>query len=237
MALEDVLTAATVRPVHIGLLDIKDAPLYGWSGPGAFVPTSTGDSDLDGNVFLSIEGAVDISDITEDQGIGGPLQVTFAVGEEIEGWQVGLSALGEDQLGAPGATVGPGYTQIIDDRRAFIGRKAKLWLGFLSADESSVLPEIEPVFSGVMVSAEATRQSGQVAAFSITCDQDTQKARSAPVRWIDHAQFYPSDTASSFINSLSRGSVATAVQGSLTQGNLAGGIPGPRLPVRQVLRG
>ena len=213
MALEDVLAAATVRPVHIGLLDIKDAPLYGWSGPGAFAPTGTGIDDLDNNIFLSMEGAVHISDINEDQGIGSAITITFAVGEETTGFILGESQLGEDDLGEPGATVGPGYTQIIDDRRAFQGRAAKLWLGFLSADESSVLPEIEPIFNGVMVNAETNRQSGQVATFSIVCDHDTQKARGAPVRWIDHQVFYPSDTASTFINALARGAVATAQQG------------------------
>lgn len=189
MALADVLQAAVVRPVTVGWLDFKDDPLRGWSGPGAFSPTTTGDSDLDGNVFLEVEGAVELSEIRQDQGLGAPLTITFAAGEM------------NDE---------PGVLQLIADRRAFLGRKVKLWRFFLSADESSVLPDFYVLFSGVMVGAETVRRPGQPALISVQCDQDLQKARSAPVRWIDHQIWYPDDTFSTFINSLSRGGVATA---------------------------
>jgi len=189
MALADLLQAAVVRPVTVGWLDFKDDPLRGWSGPGAFAPTDTGDSDLDGNVFLEVEGAVELSEIRQDQGLGAPLTITFAAGEM------------NDE---------PGVLQLIADRRAFLGRKVKLWRFFLSADESSVLPDFYVLFSGVMVGAETVRRPGQPALISVRCDQDLQKARTAPVRWIDHQIWYPSDAFSTYINSLSRGGVATA---------------------------
>lgn len=189
MALEDVLVAATVRPVLVGWLDFKDDPVRGWTGPGTFAPTSTGDADLDGETFASAGGAVAITAFSHDQGLGGPVTVTFAAGE-----------MDDEEV----------FLQIVADRRAYLGRAARFWQFFLSADEASVLPEFEAMFTGVMVHAETSRQPGQPATISITCDQDTQKAFNAPVRWIDHQLFYPGDTASTFINDLVRGTIAGA---------------------------
>lgn len=192
MALADVLQAAVVRPVRAGWLDFASDPLYGWTGSGSFAPSGTSDSDLNGNVFLEVEGAVEISEIQQDRGLGGPITITFAAAE-----------MGSE----------PVVQQIIADRRAFLGRRAKIWQLFLSSDESSVLPEFYVLFNGVMVNAETIRQPGEPALIRVTCDQDLQKAQTAPVRWIDHSIWFPSDTASTFINSLARGPVATGVTG------------------------
>src|SRR5690606_11127974 len=156
---------------------------------GAFVPTETGDDDLDGNTFLEIDSAIDISEITQDRGIGQPVTITFSAGNM-------------DQEAV--------VDELVKDRRNFLGRKAKLWLFFLNADEDSVLPEFTVLFSGVMVAAETQRQVGRPAVISVTCDQDLQHAETAPVRWIDHMLFYPDDTWSSFITDLSRGPIGTA---------------------------
>lgn len=207
MALEDVLVAATVRPVYIGFLDIKDAPMRGWTGPGILVPTGTGDPDLDSETFEENVGAIDITDFSEDQGIGGPLTLTFAVTESEGGWIWGEAQWDVDIFGQPG---GEPYNQLVADRRVFMGRTAKFWLAFLSEDESSILSYVEPMFSGVMVAMETKRQPGSPQLISITCDQDTQKAGGPPSRWIDHQSFYSSDTASSYINDLSRGSITAA---------------------------
>lgn len=193
MALADVLAAATVRPVTVGWLDFKDDPARGWDGPGSFLPIATGDTDLDGQTFLNADGAVEIGDFKQDQGIGGPVTISFAAGETDDESIV---------------------TQLIVDRRAFLGRRAKFWRMFLSSDEATVLPEFDVLFNGVMVGASAERQIGSAAQISVTCDQDTQKARSAPVRWSDHQVFYPTDTASSFINDLARGAIAGGEPGA-----------------------
>lgn len=193
MALADVLAAAVVRPVYIGFLDFESDPIRGWTGPGTLVPTGTGDADLDSETFYEAAGAVQITDFTEDQGLGGPVTVTFAAGE-----------MDDDDI----------VLQLVADRRAFMGRKARFWLGFLNAAESAILPEIDAKFSGVMVSAETTRQPGQPATISVTCDQDTQKARTAPVRLIDHQVFYPGDTASTYINNMTRGPLSGTTRSS-----------------------
>lgn len=190
MALADVLAAAVVRPVTVGWLNFASDPIYGWTGHGALAPTGTGDADLDGFTFLEIEGAVELSEVQHDRGMGGPITITFAAGEMASE---------------------PAVLQLVADRRAFLGRRAKLWRMFLAADESAVLPEFYVLYNGVMVSAETVRQPGQPALLRITCDQDLQKAQTPPVRWIDHQQWYPTDTASSFINSLARGGSATGV--------------------------
>lgn len=207
MALIDVLSGPVVRPVIAGLLDIKDAPIRGWTASGAFVPTETGDDDLDGNTFLEIDSAIDISEITQDRGIGQPVTITFSAGNM-------------DQEAV--------VDELVKDRRNFLGRKAKLWLFFLNADEDSVLPEFTVLFSGVMVAAETQRQVGRPAVISVTCDQDLQHAETAPVRWIDHMLFYPDDTWSSFLTDLSRGPIGTAQSGGSrdTGGQTAGAAGG-----------
>lgn len=187
MALADVLAAAVVRPVIVGFLDFKDDPVRGWTGPGTFAPLGTGDADLDGETFGSTEGAVHITAFAQDLGLGGQVTVTFAAGEMDD----------EDVV-----------LQIVADRRAYLGRTARFWLFFLNQAESSVLSDFEALFTGVMVNAATNRQPGQPATITITCDQDTQKAFNAPVRWIDHQAFYPTDTASTFMNDLARGLVA-----------------------------
>jgi hypothetical protein len=189
MALADVLAAATVRPVVVGWLDFADDPQRGWDGPGTLMPTGTGDDDLDGETFLSAAGAIEISDIKQDQGIGGPVTITFAAGE-----------MEDESI----------VTQLIVDRRAYLGRRAKFWRMFLNAGESAVLPEYDVLFNGVMVAANTDRRTGAAATIAVTCDQDLQKARTAPLRLIEHQVFYAGDTASSFINDLARGPVAGA---------------------------
>ena len=187
MSLEDVLQAPVVRPVYIGFFDIKSDPIRAWTGPGTFAPTNTGDADLDGFTFGEAIGILQVSDFSENQGLGDDWSVTFAVGDE---------------------ELNP-FTQMVVDRRVFLGRKAVVWRGFLLDDESGVAPYIERVFAGVMTGASMERKPGSASVITLTCDQDLQKARQSPTRWIDHQFFNPGDTASSFLPTLSRGSGPT----------------------------
>lgn len=184
MALEDVLKAAVVKPVFIGFFDIASDPIRAWTGPGTFAPSSTGDADLDGFTFGEAVGIVQVSDFTENQGLGEDWSISFSVGD---------------------ANLDP-FTQMVVDRRIFLGRRVVIWRAFLLADESGVAPYINRVFTGVMTAATMERRAAQASVITITCDQDLQKASQAPVRWIDHQFFNPTDTASTYIASLSRGS-------------------------------
>lgn len=225
MALIDVLAAATVRPVFCAWFDIKDVPLRGWTGPGILVPTGTGDDEFDDYTYDSAEGVVSVSDIVDNQGIGNEVTITFAVSEDIQGFIVGESLIGSAFLGNPG---GPVYDEIIIDRRAFLGRKAVIWLAFLTEDDSGILPEVERVFSGVMVACQMSRQTpGQPTLVTLTCDQDTQFAQMAPARLMDHQFFNTADTATSYLNNLVRGPIAGS---SLPGGSSPGGGGGSKLP-------
>ena len=229
--IEAILGAQTVHPVHIGRFYIKDAEVLGWTGPGIFTPTGTGDIDLDDEVFVSAEGVIEASDILENQGIGAEVSFKFAVSEDIAGWIWGVSTWGSASSfwGNPG---GPVFDQIIQDRRPYLGRRAVVWLGFLSDDESEVLPEIQRVFTGVMTSVGMQRGTGQASMVTLTCDQDTQKAFLAPARWLDHQSFYPGDTGSSFIVDLARGSIGGAATVGSGQNPAAGGGTQPYHPTR-----
>ena len=46
-----------------------------WTGAGAFQPTGTPDAVLNGKTFVPDSVFADMSDILEDEGIGGPLTV------------------------------------------------------------------------------------------------------------------------------------------------------------------
>lgn len=189
MALSDHLEASNVRPVIIGFLDFKGAPKRGWTGPGLFVPSGTGDPDLDGHTFEPTAGAVEISDVTENQGLGGPVTITFLAGEMDD----------EDIV-----------KEIISDQRAFMARKARIWLGFLTADESGVEPDIQAKFTGVMVGAKSTRKPGKGAVLEVRCDADLQGAQGPPVRIVTHQEAFSGDTFSTYINDRDRGPNASA---------------------------
>jgi hypothetical protein len=231
VALADVLAAPTVRPVYVGYFDIKDTPVRGWTGVGTLLPTGTGDADFDDFTYDSAEGAVDVSDLIENQGIGGEISLSFAVSENIAGWIMGTSQVGVSFLGDPG---GPIYDQIIIDRRHFLGRKAISWLAFLTEDESGILPEVERIFAGVMVGCSMQRRTGQPTLVTLNCDQDTQFAQMAPARLMDHQFFNPNDTATSFLNDLVRGPIAGG--GTVTGGGPPGSQTNPS-PARQPRRG
>lgn len=174
--LEQGLQANVVRPVLIGRLDILNDPIYSWTGPGLFVPTGTGDSALDGNTYDPTEAFIDISAITEDQGIGGAVTITAKAHLRDE----------------------PLLRQLVRDRRAWRGRPAYLWLGLLSASEDSVLNHPTRIKTGVMTNMLITRDA-ETASVQITVDTDLGNARSAEFRYIDHARYHPGDTFSSYL--------------------------------------
>ncbi len=186
MSLDQRLTADVVRPVFVGLLDIKDDPVMGWTGPGVFAPTLTGDPDLDGNQFTSVEGAATISDFVESMSGSSGVSITFS---------------GHDN----DAEV---MKQIIRDKRVWRVRKAKIWLFFLMDDEKTVHPEFRQLFSGVIAEVKSADQPSSPSAIVLDLDVDLQNAAGAPARWIDHQQFNLGDTWSSYILDLLVGPLA-----------------------------
>lgn len=170
------LEAGTVRPVLIGRFDILTDPLVAWTGPGVFAPTGSGDAALDGQTFFNMAPYIELTDVVEDQGIGGPTTITVS-GHDLD----------EDLL-----------QQIVRDKRQWRGRSAWLWLGLLNADEATVVVDPTRIKTGIMSQMSTTRDSTQ-ATVQVTIDRDLGRARSAPWRWIDHVRLFAADTWSTFV--------------------------------------
>ncbi|PHR87482.1 MAG: hypothetical protein COA78_37045 [Blastopirellula sp.] len=165
-----------VRPVLIGRLDIATDPVTSWTGPGTFAPSGSGDPALDGQIFTGIAPFMKLTDITEDQGIGGPVTITLPA-----------HSLDETLL-----------RQIVNDKRQWRGQKAYLWLGLLTPDQSSVISDPFRIKTGVMVNMFTTRKEGE-SFISVVIDRDLGNARSAAFRWLDHPRFHSTDTWSTYM--------------------------------------
>lgn len=174
------LEADTIRPVLIGRFDVLTDPLTAWTGYGTFAPSGTGDASLDGQIFVNMAPYIEMTDIVEDQEIGGPVQMTVS-GHDLD------EAL---------------LRQIVRDKRQWRGRSAWLWLGLLNADEATVIADPMRIKTGVMTQMQVVRQKDD-AKVVVTIDKDLGRARSAPWRWIDHPRLFPADTWSTFIVALS----------------------------------
>ena len=199
------LEAGVVRPVLIGRFDILTDPLVAWTGPGTFAPAATGDPALDGQIFLGMAPYIELSNVVEDQGIGGPTTIVIS-GHDLD----------EELL-----------QQIVRDRRQWRGRSAWLWLGLLNADESTVVANPVRMKTGVMTQMVVTRDS-ESATVAVTIDRDLGRAQGALWRWLDHTRIFPADDWSTFIIRLSN------QPEGITDGSLHGARPGepggPPLP-------
>ena len=173
------LESNVIRPCLMARFDIVDDPLIAWTGPGIFTPTGTGDAALDGEVFVPSAPYVDMGDITEDQGIGSPLQMVVA-GHDLD----------EELL-----------LQVVNDKRQWRGRRAWLWLALLNVDEATVIADPVRIKTGVMTQMTVDRKPTDHTV-TITIDKDLGRARSAPWRWLDHQRIFPADLWSSFILAL-----------------------------------
>ena len=188
MTLAQRVQAPVVRPVLVGWFDFLGDPAFGWTGPGLFAPSGTGDPILDNNIFSSAEGATEISEIVESAAGARPFQLSFSAHDN-------------------NADI---IRQVVKDRRIWQLRRAKLWLFFLMDDEASVHPEFTQLFSGVIAQATTARQSGQSATITLECDADLRAAFAPAARILDHRRFNPTDTFSSLLISVANGSTSTA---------------------------
>lgn len=178
--MKTALEAGAVRTVLLGRFDIVTDPLIAWTGPGTFLPTSTGDPALDGQTFIGMAPYIELSDIAEDQGIGGPTTIVVS-GHDLD----------EDLL-----------RQIVRDKRVWRGRGAWLWLGLLNADEATVVANPVRMKTGVITQMSIIRDKEQ-ASVAVTIDRDLGRAQGALYRWLDHTRIYPGNTWSTFIIRLS----------------------------------
>lgn len=195
--MQTALAAQTVRPVLIARFDILSDPLTAWTGPGTFAPTGTGDTALDNQIFVNAAPFIEMSEITEDQRIGGA--VTLGVsGHDLD----------EDLL-----------RQVLRDKRQWRGRRAWLWMGLLASDEHVVITNPMRVKTGVMTAMNVERDA-ESSLVQVIIDKDLGRAQSAPFRWIDHPRLFPNDTWSTFIVDLFN------QPGGITDRPLGGGYGG-----------
>lgn len=195
-AMATAIEQPVIRPVLIAFLDIASDPISMWTGAGTFVPTGSDDAVLNGKTFFPDQSFIDVSEIVEDQGIGGPVTLILKAND-----------LDEDSL-----------RQIVRDRQEWRGRRAFMWLGLLNEDLNAVLEYPVRIKSGIMTRVVVSRSYGGVS-LEITVDEDLQNAASAPFRLLDHQRIFAGDTFSSFIIELGNkpaglerpsGTVATA---------------------------
>ena len=175
-AMQTALNQQVIRPVLIAFMDIVSDPITMWTGPGAFAPTGSGDSVLDGKTFLSAESVADVSDIQEDQGIGGPVTILLKANN-----------LNQDAL-----------RQFVRDRRAWRGRPAYLWMGLFDSTAVGVIASPIRIKTGIMARVSIVRSTESVF-IELVIDSDLQNARSAKFELIDHQRIYSNDRFSSFI--------------------------------------
>lgn len=180
MTLEAITSDRTVRPVYVGWLDIKDDPIYGWTGPGAFAPSGTGDAVLDSNVFLQLDSAVELSGFSVSADGTKPVRLTFSAHDETAA----------------------AMRQIVRDRRVWRMRRAKIWRFFMMPDNASVFPEFQQMASGFISRMTYSRSPGSPATIAVEIDSDLALTSGAPLRWIDERGPW-----SSFIADLQRGPI------------------------------
>ena len=72
--------ASVIQPVYICRLDIENDPVTVWTGQGLYAPTGSGDTALDGQIFSSVAGIVELSNIVSKDGMADPVTaVMFGV--------------------------------------------------------------------------------------------------------------------------------------------------------------
>jgi hypothetical protein len=131
---------------------------------------------MNGQIFGNMAPFLEVSNILEDQGIGGPVQLTLT-GQDLDE---------------------PALRQIVRDKRQWRGRQAWLWLGLINADEATVIADPLRMKTGVMTSFIVNRTENS---YSVTCviDRDLGNSKAPPFRLIDHSDHVPNDTWSDFI--------------------------------------
>lgn len=175
-AMRGAIEKRVFQPVVIAYLDIQGDPIAMWTGNGDFQPSGTGDVVLNGKTFLRSESLVDISDIEQDQGIGGPVTLVLKANELDE------SAL----------------RQVVRDKRLWLGRRAYVWLGLYDDAAKQVLSDPIRLKTGYLVSAQVIRDKNQTG-LQFTIDSDLQNAKGVPLLWTDHPNFATGDLFTAFV--------------------------------------
>jgi hypothetical protein len=176
VAMQTAVDGPVFRPVLIAFLDIQTDPIGMWTGVGTLMPSGTPDSIINGKTFYPLSAFIDVSEIKEDDGIGGPVTV------RLKG-----ARLDEDAL-----------QQVVADKRQWQGRSAYLWLGIYNAQLNAVLEYPIMVKAGILTRVRVMRSIDSVSV-DFTIDEDMGDASGVPFFITNHREFYPSDTFSAYM--------------------------------------
>ncbi len=177
--MQDAIEAPVIRPVLIAYLDIASDPIAMWTGVGTFQPAGSPDAALNGKSFLPENAFADMSEVLENDGIGGPITIV------LQGHSLDEAAL----------------RQIVRDRRQWRGRKAFVWLGLMNEQLNAVYEWPVRIKTGIMASVQVRRGIDDVS-IELVVDEDLQNAKTAAFRLTDHARIHAGDTFSSFVTEL-----------------------------------
>lgn len=177
--MQDAIEAPVIRPVLIAYLDIASDPIAMWTGVGTFQPVGSPDAALNGKSFLPENAFADMSEVLENDGIGGPITIV------LQGHSLDEAAL----------------RQIVRDRRQWRGRKAFVWLGLMNEQLNAVYEWPVRIKTGIMASVQVRRGTDDVS-IELVVDEDLQNAKTAAFRLTDHARIHDGDTFSSFVTEL-----------------------------------
>lgn len=174
-------SADVVHPITIIRIDIVDDPVLYWSGHGLFSPLGTGDSALDGNVFSSVAGISEISDVIGQDGMSDPVTASM-FGVNIDD---------------------PLLRQIIRDGRRWRGVKCWIWQGFydLDDDDRPVVSYPRRMKTGVLTKIDVERHK-DVGVVIATIDEDEDAAYIQQHRYDSQRDFFPTDEAADYMHML-----------------------------------
>jgi hypothetical protein len=190
--------ASVIQPVYICRLDIENDPVTVWTGQGLYAPTGSGDTALDGQIFSSVAGIVELSNIVSKDGMADPVTAVM-FGVDIDD---------------------PLLRQIIRDNRAWRGREAWIWLGFVDLTDAARPVVIYPTrlryayISNISINRD--QESGIV---SVTIDEDIDRALGTIHRYDSQADFFSTDTAADYMHLLANSPKGIHGPGYVSRGN------------------
>lgn len=180
-AMQTAAEADVLSPVIIARLDFEGDPLTVWDGPGIFVPTATGDAALDGQTFTSVGNLGQISNIVSTDGISDPLTAALS-GVDIDD---------------------PLLRQIIRDKRAWRGREAWVWMGFIDMTDPDRPIVIHPIrLKYAYMTKISTNRDRETGVVTVIIDEDLDRAQGHIYRYADQRNYFPTDTAGDFMHQL-----------------------------------
>lgn len=168
-----------IRPVWIVRLDIKDDPLYVWTGRGTLVPAGTGDTALDGFSFDGLGALGEIEPLKDTDGGSSAATLT------LPGIDLNEVAL----------------QQIVTDARLWQFRRAWIWIGMLNESLSLLSNPIRVKTARMdQMKLDADGTKGTVSV--ILESHQAYSSQPLGTRYIQQSNIDPADISQNFVHDL-----------------------------------